>query len=277
MPADIYPASIKPRFDFCVLIPCYNNFDGLVRSINSIVYSTHRFCVVIVDDGSQMPVTAAAIHQYCDPKIEIYTLRLPSNSGITHALNIGLEWISAHIAVNYIARLDCGDICLKDRFILQIKLLQANPSIGLVGSWCTFQSKDKSVSYLYTTPTYHSEISRAMHYRNVFIHPTVMFRANLLKVTGYYPQNYDYVEDYALFWDMLKNSDTQIISKPLVICEINPAGISMSNRRGQLLGRIRVVSQYGTRWSHKMLGTLKLWMLMLLPYKFLIKLKANLK
>lgn len=253
-----------------MLIPCYNNPEGLRASLKSIRYDPARCAAVVVDDGSREPVAL-------DPsefEFPVHLLRHDTNKGITGALNTGLRWIIAHLNPTYIARLDCADICAEDRFALQVAHLDAHPDVGLIGSWCIFRQPLSGLSYSYTTPTNHEEIMKAMHFRNIFIHPTVLFRSSLLNTTGLYPEDHPHVEDYALFWKMALQCRTTILDKYLVTCEINPSGISISNRKAQLQGRYRAVSLFG-RGLLRLTGMMKMKLLMMIPYGMVLKWKAG--
>src|SRR4030095_13477593 len=142
----------KP-LDFCLLIPCYDNFDGLLLSLRSILYYPDRFMVLVVDDGSNVPVTSASIKLGIKIDFPLVVLRNEVNKGIADALNKGLQWIEEQDAANYVARLDCGDVCAPDRFYKQMDFMQAHPEVGLLGSWCVFQNRSKSFSYQFRTPT----------------------------------------------------------------------------------------------------------------------------
>ncbi|MDX5435753.1 MAG: hypothetical protein LPK03_01065, partial [Pontibacter sp.] len=50
--------------DVCVLIPYYNNLEGLLRSLGSIKYHAGKYLVLVVDDGSATPlVKDNVLHQ----------------------------------------------------------------------------------------------------------------------------------------------------------------------------------------------------------------------
>jgi len=258
--------------EICVLIPFYNNLSGLKAALKSIVYKPQRLTVLIVDDGSALPLEPNDL-EGINPDLKFEILRLPKNAGITKALNTGLEWIIYQKQFRYIARLDCGDICTENRFYEQINFLENNPEIALVGSWCIFRNPFTGFFYNYITPTEHEEIIKELHYRNVFIHPTVVFRPEVINKIGLYPENYEHVEDYAFFMKIANQYKTAVLPEFLVTCEINPAGISIANRNKQLKGRAKVVADFGKSTILKKLGLFKLGMLQLIPYSFILKLK----
>ncbi len=73
-----------------VLIPHYNDSAGLNESLQSIT-PDERLCVFVVDDGSNIkPDEMKAREVY---RGELNFIYLPSNQGIDHALNAGLERI----------------------------------------------------------------------------------------------------------------------------------------------------------------------------------------
>ncbi|HTL07591.1 MAG TPA: glycosyltransferase [Chitinophagaceae bacterium] len=263
---------LSSPLDICVLIPCHNNFEGLIDSINSIVYDHQRLMVVVVDDGSATAITRTRLYTSIPAAVNIQLVRLRQNQGITKALNAGLDFIYANYAVQFIARLDCGDICRPDRFHQQIAFLNTHPNIDLLGSWCYFRNPVTGTAYEYRTPTDHEEIERSMYFRNVFVHPTVMWRVAALQPLRY-PVKYPHAEDYGLFYDIISKKRTAIISEFLVTCEVNQTGISFLNRSEQLRSRLRVIKDYGRNKLLLAAGMLKLAFLMALPYRLVKEVK----
>jgi glycosyltransferase involved in cell wall biosynthesis len=259
--------------DFCLLIPCYDNFDGLLLSLGTVVYHPDRFIVLVVDDGSTVPVTPALIKSRIKINFPLFVLRNEVNKGITAALNNGLKWVEDQGSANYIARLDCGDLCAPDRFYKQMDFMHNHPNVGLLGSWCVFEDRSKSFRYQYKTPTIHSQIKKAMHFRNVFIHPTVIFETGLLKKVGYYPTDFIHAEDYAFFYHLIEITNSHILDELLVVCEINDKGISLKNRQEQLTSRGRIIKQYGTNPFLKIVGLLRIYALRLSPKRLVLWLR----
>jgi hypothetical protein len=114
-----------------------------------------------------------------------------------------------------------------------------------------------------------------MHLRNVFIHPTVMFRAVLLRKAGLYPFDYPHAEDYAFFWKLLQLAEGAMLEESLTTCAIMPQGLSLSNRKAQLLSRKKVVQRFGNRMDLKVIGLIKLTILLMVPKTLLLRLKKR--
>ena len=107
-----------------------------------------------------------------------------------------------------------------------------------------------------------------MNFRNAFIHPTVMWRAD--KNSRFqYPDKYPHAEDYGLFYEMISTKRSAIIDEFLITCEITHHGISLKNRSLQLQSRLKVISDYHKNKFFYWLGALKLKFLMTMPYQFI--------
>lgn len=263
----------KNKIDFCLLIPCYNNLDGLIVSLSSVEYPDGPYLILVVDDGSTDPVTIDKVYENIDRRIPIFVSRNEKNYGITATLNSGLRWIEENTDTKYIARLDCGDRCVPERFVKQVGFMNENPGIGLVGTWCKLVDDASAFSYSYVGPTDHRSISRDMYNRNVFMHATVMFRAGMLKKVGYYPTNFELAEDYAFFWKLINEAPAAIIGEFLVICELNKKGLSYRNRGKQLFARARVIKTFGKSIVLKFVAYMRLLLLFILPKRVTLQLK----
>lgn len=258
--------------DFILLIPCYNDLKGLTRSVESINYPSHKFEILIVDDGSISPISVNILKSlFSDLKIEV--LRLNDNKGILSALNAGLEHIKNRNDYKYIARLDARDTCHSDRFVREVTFLNENPEIGLVGTWCRFTELASGKSYFYKTKTKHDEIMKEMHYKCSFIHPTVMFRSEVLDIVGIYPKGYPHAEDYAYFWKILKKFKGAILPEILVNIEYSGNNVSSKNYRAQLKSRMKVVKFFGENDMIILLSSCLLFCKSIFPKKMIEKLK----
>jgi hypothetical protein len=115
-----------------------------------------------------------------------------------------------------------------------------------------------------------------MYFRNVFIHPTVIFRKDYVMKVGLYPGNFELAEDYALFWKLLNEGVTFVDGRLLVTTRISKEGISYKNRGKQLIARQKVVNHFGKSLLLKMIAIIRLGILFLVPKQLLSRLK-NLK
>lgn len=262
--------------DFILLIPCYNNLEGILKSVKSVKYPIHKFEILIVDDGSLEPILKENFDSI-DPDIKIKIIRLNKNQGILNALNIGLKTLEKRNDYNYIARLDAGDTSHKERFIKQVQFLDSNSEIFLLGTWCRFEDPISMKGYDYITKTKHEDIIREMHFKCSFIHPTVMFRKEVLSTVGYYPEGYPHAEDYAYFWKILKKTKGEILGEVLVNIEYSNNNISAKNYKKQIIVRKNIVKEFSAFNWESNLGLAILMIKYLIPSYLLRLIKTSLK
>jgi glycosyltransferase involved in cell wall biosynthesis len=256
-----------------LLIPHYNNMEGLKKSMQSIS-SSEELDVVIVDDGSLVEkIDEALINEIFTAKGQIYFLYLKTNKGIERALNFGLQYIVQKDHYDFVARLDCGDLCLNNRFEKQIKFMEQYPEIQLLGT--NVEAWDVQGNYLYTLnmPNTHKVLKRKMYLNCMFIHPSVMIRIKTLIEVGFYPENYQSAEDYALFFKIIKRFQSANLPESLVAIEINPKGISSTSRKIQVKNRIRIIKENFYFGFYPIYGLLRSYILLYTPSSAIQELK----
>lgn len=262
---------MEDKKDFVLLIPYYDHYEDLVRSLKSLHYPAGQFDVLIVDDGSKIPLDKKKLQDlFTGMNIEV--LRLTKNQGIARTLNTGLKHLHQRKDFEYIARLDCGDICHPDRFFKQVGFLNSHPDIGLLGTWCRFVNL-KNQNYLYRTETIHENILKEMHSKCSFIHPTVMFRKEVLDTVGYYPEDDSYAEDYAYFWKILKRFRGSVLPQEYVTIAFSNRNFSSKNYKRQLISRIKIIRRFGDSHWRKLYGIFILFCKLMTPGYFIKKLK----
>jgi glycosyltransferase involved in cell wall biosynthesis len=88
--------------------------------------------MVVVDDGST-DGTLRRVEQIASADARIKVVRVSRNLGLPLALNLGLTFCQAP----FIARMDGDDIALPTRLEKQLRFLEENPNIALVGCACS--------------------------------------------------------------------------------------------------------------------------------------------
>lgn len=226
------------KSEVAVLIPHYNNPKDLEKSILSI-NETIIVDIVVVDDGSTSKPNEDFLNQnYRNGSI--FFVSLKENQGIEYALNYGLKIIKER-EYTYIGRLDCGDLCKKNRFQKQIDYLNHNLQTYLLGTWVNIVDDSYKFLYVLKHPTTYDEIKRKMYYNSMFVHPSVVFRTEILEDVGYYPTNFKAAEDYAFFFNIIKKYKSENYPEALLDYVIDPNSISSTKRKLQVKSRIRVV------------------------------------
>lgn len=249
----------------CVLIPAWKDQEGLSKTLETLAQESTPFDVVVVDDGSPVPLT-------CAPRAgdhDVLLHRLPANRGIEHALNAGLEVIFDR-GYTHIARLDCGDLPMPGRLARQAEYLDAHPDVGIVGTWARCLDDDGNYLYTLRFPTEHQEMLRRQRYVPAMLHPTIMIRADALKAIGPYSDRYKTAEDYDLFVRMGKQYRLANIPEVLTEYVVSQGGTTASKRRRNLVSRLRVqVDNFGWTDPHAYLGVGRTLAFTVIPFGWL--------
>jgi len=258
-----------------VLLPHYNNYEGLRLTLNSLLNETEVFTLFVFDDGSDNINTVETIIKEFNNQIDIILIENESNIGITKTLNKGLKHIKSLNAYTFIARLDAGDICLNDRFKKQKSFFLKNTDISLVGSWVKYVNMERKLIFKFKPPSHHNKLKKIIHFYNPFVHPSVMFKINIIDKIGFYPENYPALEDHAYFFKVIKTFKVGMLQDFLLEYELNPNGISLSNRKNQAFSRIKLLLHQYKFDFYSTIGLLKSFFTYLLPHNLLILLKKN--
>jgi glycosyltransferase involved in cell wall biosynthesis len=182
--------------------------------------------VLIVIDGP--------INQPLEDVLEIYSklmnirfIRLPDNEGLAHALKIGI----LECRNEYVGRMDSDDICIENRFELQLDAIQNN-NIDVVGGLIQeFNDNDDKTS-IRIVPERHKDIIRAAKYQAPFNHVSVLFKKSKVIESGNY-KDFRGVEDYPLWIDMIQHG-AKFYNLQKVLVKVR-AGDELIERRGGLV------------------------------------------
>lgn len=221
------------------LMPVYNpTRDDLARTVGSLLAQTEGADIVIVDDGSRVP-----IDEMLAPHASIVLLRLDRNQGIAAALNHGLEYIVRN-GYEFVARMDCGDICARDRVARQQSHMDAHPGIDLLGAFADIVDEQGNHLFFEGTSGGRAAIGRKLQDNAAFKHPTFFFRTSSVQKLGGYSTDYPHAEDYEFMQRVYKNGNIDCLDDVLVIYEKSSSGISSRNRNAQLRSRLRIQLKY---------------------------------
>lgn len=254
----------------CILIPYFNAGQSLIDAIESIDYDYITPDVIIVDDGSEQIKASSILSKY-KGTLPIKLLELSKNQGIEHALNHGLSSLGREY--EFIARLDCGDLCTNNRIGKQIQYLEKNPLCYLLGSWVDFTNMKGEKLYTLHHPSDFSTIKKRMFLNATFTHPTVIFRSTILDSVGLYPTNTPAAEDYAYFFNIINKHSASNIQESLVSCTIDPNGISTKKRKIQIKSRIKIILNNFSMNKYAIYGLIRSVILLNTPRSFTIFLK----
>lgn len=206
------------------LLPVFNTEPECLReTINSILSQDFEdFELLIIDDGSAAPEVGQVISSYQDPRI-VFT-KNEKNLGIALTRNKLIEMSRGE----YLAVVDHDDISTPDRFRKEVGVLDANPEVGVVGSF----NRQIPSNTLTVYPKDNDTIEEMLlHNKNSIFHPTTMIRKSVLLSNNLkYKPEFTPAEDYLLFCDLIGKTKFANIPETLLYYRWNKKNISYAKR-----------------------------------------------
>lgn len=216
---------------FSVLMSVYKNeraqyLDASLKSIENQSIIPNE--IVLVEDG---PLTKGLYEIIDTHRIKFgegfKVVVLNKNQGLGNALRIGTKYIST----NWIARMDTDDIAVPNRFELQLREIEKNPQLAVIGGQVDeFEGSIDNIVGKRTVPCSQVDIYKFIKWRSPFNHPTVMINKTMLEKVGGY-ENKGKLEDYFL-WAKIIAKGYAVRNLPQVLVHMR-VDSGMYNRRGE--------------------------------------------
>lgn len=183
--------------------------------------------IVLGRDGQVPEVLDRLLDEYEARYPDVFNIiRLEQNGGLGNALKLGVE----NAKYDIIARMDSDDICLPNRFELQLKYLEQHPEVDILGGQISeFIGIPENIIGKRVVPCTNSEIYNFMKSRCAFNHMTVMFHKDAVLKAGNY-LDWFWNEDYYLWVRMMKTK-CQFANVPEVLVNVR-SGADLYARRG---------------------------------------------
>ncbi len=156
------------------------------------------FEFLIIDDASK-DNSVNKIKPYNDPRIRL--VENEKNFGLSKTLNKGIDLANG----KYIARIDQDDLSLPKRLERQVKYLEDNPDICVVGTWWKDIDENNNIINNVRLPVEPFECAFSAFASGGFFigHPCVMFRQREIKSIGGYSEEYEIAQDTHLWFRSL--------------------------------------------------------------------------
>lgn len=211
-----------------VIMSAYNeNIEWFEKSLISILNQTIKEIevILIIDNHNNIELINIA-KKYSQKDNRIKLLINKENKGLVYCLNKGLEMSTTDI----IARMDSDDISELNRLKIQLDYLNNYHNCVLCGTQAIFiDENDNILKQRDIVPNKFKDIKKVIKYRNVFYHPSIMFRKkNIIDIGGY--RDIKYAEDYDLITRLiLSGKEVHNINKVLLKYRIRNNSITQSN------------------------------------------------
>lgn len=219
-----------------IIIPAYNTplvyFNEMLRSLEQ--QTKQDFKVIIIDDGSQLPVSYSG-------RLSVNIIRFEENRGIVAALNHAIEQVDTEI----ILRMDADDICSPVRVERTMRYLQENPEVEFGCTSIEVISVQRGHQRL--APPDEPTLRSALPISNPIAHPSCFFRSYVLKNHGYVGLVQG-MEDY-LLWMNLMEADVRFgsIQEALLTYRVHPENWTQANASSR---RHRWIQFMTHVWAH---------------------------
>lgn len=220
-----------------ILMTIYNHEKYLKSAINSLINQKFKNWELIAINNGSKDNSGLVLKNFKDKRIKKFFFK--KNIGRTKCLNYGLKLCKS----KYIAILDSDDISHKNRLSIQIKELENNENIGLVFTDFDFIDEKSNIIFISKKKFQFKKI-RELLTKNFIGHSTVMYKRNILKKIGNYPNKYKYAQDYAFYLKILKVSNIKFIKKKLLKIRIphnNSETKRILNSKLAIIERIKIL------------------------------------
>jgi GT2 family glycosyltransferase len=208
-----------------VLLAVHNGEPYVGQAVQSTLDQTFSdFELLVVDDAST-DGTVALLEAIDDERIRI--LRNERNLGQVASLNRGLREARGE----YVARIDHDDWSRPARLERQVAVLDAEPEVGLVGTWMELVDLDgRPVATLDATIDDFVEFLFHTLIMRVYVaHPASMYRREPVVALGGYDEATGPAEDKDLWRKLaLERWDARIVPEPLVVYRVHEGQLSQT-------------------------------------------------
>lgn len=168
-----------------VVMSVFNEESSWLRqSIDSVLNQTYRDIeLIIVLDNPDNRNLQDILMNYAKSDKRIRLQINKKNMGLAKSLNIGMDISKGE----FIARMDADDVAHCDRLKIQMDYMINHPELDMIAGRARYIDEDNNLlSRNNWLPTDIKSIKRIMAVTNVFIHPTLFFRRNILmQLKGY--------------------------------------------------------------------------------------------
>lgn len=178
-----------------IIMSTYNERIEDVRlAVESILNQTYNdFEFIIVVDLPENEEIINVLKKYKEKDERIILIINKKNIGLPNSLNKGLKIATGE----YIARMDADDISFPERLENQVKYLDKNEDIVLIGTLAKKIDENNNEIGCLKVPV-GEQVKTTLKYRCCLVHPSIMFKKEILKkISGY--RNFPCAQDYDFY------------------------------------------------------------------------------
>lgn len=213
---------MKDEPNVSVIMGVHNDEEFVADAIDSILEQSYEdFEFIIVDDASTDD-SRTIIERYTDERIIL--LENQTNQGLTPSLNRALREASG----TFVARQDADDVSDPERFERQVRFLDRNPDVSVVGTAAYLIDESGSITSsrsVLRTPTFDDLLEK-----NHIIHGSIMARRSVLLDLDGYDEFFRYSQDLDLWLRLSKEFSIANITEPLYRLRIHDHSVYFAKK-----------------------------------------------
>jgi len=218
-----------------VVMSVYNGEEHVRDAIESILNQTYgNFEFIIINDGSK-DGTFDILMEFLEQDNRIVIIN-QENIGLTKSLNRALRIIqTVSKEIKYIARIDADDLWCKEKLQKQIRFLDKNCQIGLVGSMYEEIDRNGNIICAQRIPFIEADkdIRENIFKFNPFFHSSILFKKEIIDVLGYYNEEFEFAQDYEYWIRIMSQYEVANIPEVLAYRRYIPNMISVKSEKRQ--------------------------------------------
>ncbi len=209
-----------------VILATYNGSRFLAEAIESVLSQEYpNFELIIIDDASTDQRVREIVETYIKNDDRIQYERNIENQERSWSKNRWVELARGE----YISFIDDDDIWDWDKLTGQLKFLEKNPDIGIVGTWARFVDESGLLigisEHLNISP---ETIEKSVLITNPFIQSSVLLRKDYFLATWGFP-DFNLCEDYDLWLRILQMTRWANIPETLVTYRVRSTSTTSKN------------------------------------------------
>ena len=191
-----------------VILAVKDGQDYIEETINSILEQTYTNFELIIIINCSLDDTLNIIKSVDDPRVTYYETNI---SQLSFNLNLGILKAKG----DYIARIDADDLASKCRLEKQLSLLKKY-NYDVVGSNIQLIDENGINKKYVILPETDSCIRKAIYYRSVIAHPSVLLKKSILLSNSCYLGG-KFAQDYDLWLRLMRDENIKFynIQEPL--------------------------------------------------------------
>jgi len=266
---------LQDQAEIIVLLPHYNDNEGLKNAINSIV-EPFPVDVLIIDDASDLKPDEQELKKIYGDRGNLEIKYNTQNIGASKTRNIGISIISK-TQYQYIGLMDSDDTNKHNRFFKQLKFLKENKDISFLGSWGDYYNENGKYLFTMKLAVSDKEIKKKMYLNCMFLHTSILYKREIIDNNDAQYRNGRIGEDYRFCFNIINKYKAANYPEALVNINVRKESISSGQRFKQVWVRIDVIIENFYFGVHPIWGLFRSLILLFLPRSFGLKVRKFFK